>query len=67
MYDQQTGRCIRRPHIRAVPVAGKPGKVRMTLNTVGAFDLEPLEALSLANYLVDAAEQVAVPTVEEEP
>ena len=60
MYDQTMQKFISRPFIRPVPVEGKPGKVRMTMNTVGVFDLEPEEAMVLANYLVDAAEEVAV-------
>lgn len=58
MYDQTMQKFIRRPRIRPVPVEGKPGKVRMTMHTVGVFDLEPEEAMKLADYLVDAAEEV---------
>ena len=58
MFNHQTKTFIRRPHVRLAQVPNIGGRVRVDIHGVGVFDLEPGEAMTLANYLVDMAEEV---------
>lgn len=58
MYNRSTRKLIRRPRIIPAHIPEVGGRVRMSIGGIGVFDLEPGEAMTLANWLVDMAEQV---------